>query len=417
MTSTHVDRMPRRALEGVLAAVRALRSHSLRAALTAFGVMIGVASVIAVVSLIEGFGDSVSAQFKGLGTNSIVLYANPSTEQRIRGSYRKITEADLQAIEHDVPHLSHVTPVLSLGQFSEQVRYRGGVSSTTLYGTTPGFAESGQYYPVVGRFISHLDEISHRRVCVIGDSVAQDVGLPAMPVGQFIRLKGEDFRVVGVLNKRGNLAGLDQDNLVVIPFGTAHSIIGAATEPNIQIRMTVDDVSRVASTADLVARLMRARHRLAPGERDDFKVQTASQLASSITHLFDEVSLILAAIVGISLFVAGVGIMNIMLVSVTERTREIGICKSLGAERTDILLQFLTESVLICLMGCAIGVLVGFAAAHVIALAVPAFSSVHMPLWAVLISVGCSTATGVVFGIAPAVRAASLDPIEALRFE
>ena len=417
MASMHVERVPRRALEGAWAAVRALRSHALRAALTAFGVMIGVASVIAVVSLIEGFGDSVSAQFKGLGTNSIVLYANPSTKQRIQGSYRKITEADLQAIEHDVPHLSHVTPVLSLGQFSEQVRYRGGMSSTTLYGTTPGFAESGQYYPVVGRFISHLDEVSHRRVCVIGDSVAEDLGLPPMPVGQFIRLRDEDFRIVGVLNKRGNLAGLDQDNLVVIPFGTAHSIIGAATEPNIQIRMTVDDVSQVAATADLITRLMRARHRLAPGERDDFKVQTASQLASSITHLFDEVSLILAAIVGISLFVAGVGIMNIMLVSVTERTREIGICKSLGAERTDILLQFLTESVLICLMGCAVGVLVGYAAAHVIALSVPAFSAVHMPLWAVLISVGSSTATGVVFGIAPAVRAASLDPIEALRFE
>jgi putative ABC transport system permease protein len=404
-------------LDAAQSALAAIRAHKLRSFLTALGVVIGVASVIAVVSLIQGFSNSVTAQFKGLGSDSVIVYSNPSLRQQMQGRIPRVTMDDLSAVAHQVPGITFITPVMVLGQLSEPVSFNGAEDDTTLYGTTSRFPDSGQYYPTQGRFISATDDIHHRRVCVIGVSLAKNLGLGADALGQYVQLRGESFKVVGVLNERGELAGMDQDNLIIIPYGTAQSIVGASAEPNIQIRLNVEDIEALPAVTGRIAQVMRARHKLAAGDPDDFKVQTASQLADSIGEVFDSISLLLAGIVGISLFVGGVGIMNIMLVSVTERTREIGICKSLGATRRDILAQFLFEAAAISILGGIIGLMLGYAVGLLVSLWIPSFGTIVVPAWAICLSLGVSAATGIVFGIAPAAKAASLDPILALRYE
>jgi putative ABC transport system permease protein len=252
---------------------------------------------------------------------------------------------------------------------------------------------------------------------VVGTKVRKDLELPANPVGEFIELGGEWFKVIGVAEERGDLFGFSQDDFVVIPFSTGLAMSGDPVHQDIQISFKVRDIAQIDAVRDRIVALLRDVHDLKPGERNDFKVDTASQLTETFSSLIRMVTLVLSCIVGVSLLVAGIGIMNIMLVSVTERTREIGISKALGAKRHHILLQFLIEAVVLSLLGGIVGVALGFAIGFGVSRAIPGFPEAVVPWWAVALAFGFSTLVGVVFGLMPAAKASRLDPIQALRYE
>jgi putative ABC transport system permease protein len=395
----------------------AIFAHKLRSVLTTLGIIIGVMSVIAVVSLLQGFSNALSTNFKGMGSNTVLVTSFQTRNNQLEGKFPKITPDDLLAIQHEVPGINRITPVLVLAGGNGQVGYRGQSTFAIIAGTTFSHAQNTQYYPDHGRYLTPSDDLAHRRVAVVGTSVVKDLNLGDDPEGRFIEMYGEWFKVIGVLHSLGSFLGFDQDARVYIPYGTAHSLLGGATNPDIRIDMDVEDVQQLDDTKSRISAVLRRLHRLKPGADDDFQVQTASQLADSINQIFNSATFILGGIVSIALLVGGIGIMNIMLVSVTERTREIGILKSLGARRSDILLQFLIEAVTLSLLGGLIGLVLGYGIGLSIVKLVPAFQGAYVPFWAVALAMGFSMAVGVVFGIAPAAKAAALDPIDALRYE
>ncbi len=403
-------------LESLRAALAAIRAHVLRSILTTLGIIIAVAAVIGVVSVIQGFGNFIGAQFQGLGANSVLIYPYLSRQERLAGRSARVTESDLLAIQHDVAGIRNIAPELYVARFGGQASWHGNTTTTTIVGTTASDAV-GDNYPVLGRFIVPGDNLAHRRVCVIGHTLIKNLDLPAKPLGKYIEAAGQWCRVVGVLKIRGQLFGRDLDNHIIIPYTTARSILGTENKPNLFIQLTVDKPANLAATVTRVKQVIMRNHRLHNLPTDDFRVQTSKQLAENLNRIFSTVTFILGGIVGISLLVGGIGIMNIMLVSVTERTREIGILKSLGARRQDILLQFLIEAVVLSLLGGLIGLALGWSLGAVATHIIPHLKAAYVPGWAIGLAFGFSGGTGVLFGILPAAKAAGLDPIEALRYE
>jgi len=228
---------------------------------------------------------------------------------------------------------------------------------------------------------------------------------------------GEWFKVVGVMEERGDLFGFSQDDFAIIPFGTGLALSADSLHQDINISFNVNDIEQIEVVSDRIGALFRQLHGLKPGQKNDFKVETARQLTESFAGIIDSMTLVLGGIVGVSLLVGGIGIMNIMLVSVTERTREIGISKALGAKRHHILLQFLIEATVLSLLGGIVGLVLGYALGFGAAKLIPGFPDAVVPWWAVLLAFGFSTLVGIVFGLMPAAKAARLDPIEALRYE
>ncbi|HET7587029.1 MAG TPA: ABC transporter permease [Gammaproteobacteria bacterium] len=401
-------------IESFRSALISIRAHGFRSFLTTLGIIIGVMAVIAVVSLIQGFSHNITNQFKGLGTNSMMIFAYTPYKERLLGKDATITPADLEAIKHQVRGISNVTPIV---QPSGVLQYRGQSTATLTRGTTSSFPELEQVWPSEGRFFNFSDMQSRRRVIVIGQTVRDNLHLPDNPIGEFVRFGDEWFKVIGVFEKRGQFFGRDQDDIAIMPFTTALSIMGTADEPDIQIILSVDQLSHAPAVKAQITRLLRKRHHLRADQPDDFRVRTSQQLMETVTGLLNTVTLVLGGIVAISLLVGGIGIMNIMLVSVTERTREIGICKSLGARRRDILLQFLIESVTLSLLGGVIGVVLGYAIGIAASNILPNFGSATVPWWIVLLAFAFSAGVGVIFGIIPAAKAANMNPIDALRYE
>ena len=405
-------------VESLRSAFQSIRAHAFRSFLTTLGIIIAVAAVIAVVSLIQGFSHSVNSTFANMGANSLTIQSNETQEDYLTGKVVKVTPDDLQAIQHDVSGISNITPILTLAdfgsgaiQFGDQTAYAG------VFGTTSSHAENTSFYPVMGRYLTPSDDLSHRRVAVIGQTLITDLNLPKNPVGQYLEMYGQWFKIIGVLKKLGSIGGQDQDDRIYIPYGTAHSLLGASKVPDIQINLHVNNLKNLDSVVGRITQILRRKHQLKPGQDDDFLVQTPAQTLGTFNKILNSITLILGGIVGISLLVGGIGIMNIMLVSVTERTREIGICKSLGARRRDILMQFLIESVILSLIGGIIGLLLGYGIGMLVAHLVPQFLGAHVPWWAVVLAFGFAGGVGVIFGIAPAAKAASLNPIDALRYE
>ncbi len=403
--------------ESFRAAFTAIFAHKLRSFLTTLGIIIGVMSVIAVVSLLQGFSYALSANFRGMGSNTVFVNAYLSRKDQLAGKTAKITTDDLLAIQHEVPGISRITPVLIMAFLNGEVQYQGQTTFSLIAGTTYTHAENTEFHPVHGRYLTPSDDFAHRRVAVVGASVVRDLNLGDAPEGRFIKMYGQWFKVIGVLKELGSFLGFDQDSRIYIPFGTAHSLLGGATNPNIQVDMDVNDIKDLDVVSARITQVLRRQHHLKPGQDDDFKIQTAAELADSINQIFNVASAVLGGIVSIALLVGGIGIMNIMLVSVTERTREIGILKSLGARRSDILLQFLIEAVTLSLLGGLIGLALGYGIGLMVVKLVPAFSGAYVPFWAVALSISFTMAVGVLFGIAPAAKAAALDPIDALRYE
>jgi len=402
-------------IESVRSALASIRAHRLRSFLTSLGIIIGVASVITVISLIQGLSKSVSDQFMGLGGNGLTIRPHNEFKDVMRGKINYLRFEDVEQLRLRVDEVRELSPVFSPG-FSE-VRFTSMSGTAQVFATAASYQEVNQRYAEMGRFISESDNTGARRVAVIGEKLIEDLHLPPNPVGQFIRYANEWFKIVGVMEKRGEIFGMSQDNYMIIPFKTGQSIIGNNTRPQLTITVAVRDLNQVEATRSRIRNVMRQAHRLKDDERDDFEIEAADQIAKTFDKISSTVTLVMGGVVGIALLVGGIGIMNIMLVSVKERTREIGICKAIGARSRDILLQFLIEAVTLSLLGGLIGLAIGYGLGVAIAAMIPDFPPAVVPWWAVALSVLFSGSVGVVFGVVPASQAARLDPIEALRYE
>ncbi|WKB55709.1 ABC transporter permease [Eleftheria terrae] len=404
--------------ECLRSALDSIRSHPMRSFLTMLGIIIGVASVICVVGLVQGLAQSLSREFQGLGGNTLTLRAETPLEEALRGRENRLKTTDLEQLRHRIDGIRHITPVvLAGGRYGGEVRNGPHVATGQMFGTTSRYQDVQQTYPRHGRFLTDSDDASRRRVVVLGEQLRRDLKLPANPVGRFIQISGEWFRVVGSMEPRGEMFGMSQDNYLVMPYRTALAVTGAGVEPDLWISFAVDDPAEVDNIKAKVRLLVRRLHKLQPGQADDFVVESSDALAKSFNEISTIVTLVVAGIVGVSLLVGGVGIMNIMLVSVTERTREIGIAKALGAPSHFILMQFLIEAVLLALAGGLIGIAVGFLLSLGIAQLIPNFPSPTMPWGAVFGACAFSALVGITFGILPARNAANLVPVEALRYE
>jgi len=402
-------------LESLRSALGAIRAHRLRSFLTSLGIIIGVASVITVIALIQGLSKSVSTQFEGLGGNGLSIRAHNEFKDVMRGKISYLQFEDVQQLRSHVDDIREISPVFTPG-FSE-VRFSSSSATAQVMATSSSYQDVNQRYARLGRFISDSDDAGARRVAVIGEKLIEDLHLPDNPVGQFIFYANEWFMIIGVMERRGEVFGMSQDNYMIIPFKTGRSIIGNNTRPQIAITAATADLTHLDETKRHIATVMRSAHRLKPGDKDDFEIQSADQIAKSFEKLSTTVTLVMSGIVGIALLVGGIGIMNIMLVSVKERTREIGICKAIGARSRDILMQFLIEAVTLSTLGGLIGLLIGYALGFAISKMIPDFPPAFVPWWAVALSFLFSGCVGVIFGVVPASQAARLDPIEALRYE
>lgn len=401
--------------ESFRSALLAIRAHGFRSFLTTLGIIIGVAAVIAMVSIIQGLSQTINAQLAGLGSNSILIQAFTPQEQRMQGKRARITPEDMDMIKARVDGIASITPFLQASGFN-QISYGANDTTAPLYGSTYAFQDVQQYTLEQGRFVSISDDTTRRRVVAIGQELKDSLELPDDPVGEYISIGQEWFKVIGVMEPKGQMLGQNQDNFAVMPFNTMRSLNGNQAELNIAILLTVSDINELSLVEERIRRVLRQAHNLT-SEEDDFQLQTSEEMANTVNTIIGSITVVMGGIVSISLLVGGIGIMNIMLVSVTERTREIGICKAIGAKRYQILLQFLFESSMLCVIGGLIGLAIGFGLGTLIANVIPDFPPAHVPLWAMVLAIGFSGFVGVIFGIVPAAKAANLDPIEALRYE
>jgi putative ABC transport system permease protein len=402
--------------ECVRSALGSIRSHRMRSFLTMLGVIIGVASVICIVSLLQGLTRSVMNEFQGIGGNTLQIHSYTSREDWLIGKWNRLKPSDLELVKYRVAGISNVTPMAGLN-LPGGVRNGSNTSGAQVFATTSWFQLANQSYPRIGRFITDSDNDTRRRVVVLGEKARVDLKLPENPLGSFIQVGGEWFKIVGVMEARGELFGQSMDNYLIVPFETGRALSGPDREPDMNIMLTVDNLDAVNDVTSRITAQLRRAHKIGPKDSDDFKVQSSQSLTETIERVSGTITLVISAVVGISLLVGGVGIMNIMLVSVTERTREIGIAKALGAPRRYILMQFLIEAMLLAVIGGIIGIGLGWLFGVVAAKMIPHFPPPAVPWWAVVGATGFSALVGMVFGILPARRAANLAPIDALRHE
>ncbi|MEO6079717.1 MAG: ABC transporter permease [Steroidobacteraceae bacterium] len=401
--------------ECLRSALGSIMAHRLRSFLTMLGIIIGVASVICVIALVQGLSSSITDQFAGLGSTTLTLQAETPIADRLRGKVNRLRLTDVDELRFRMDGISHITPVVpvSVGQASYGDRTAGG----QFMGTTQSLQDVQQLFPRTGRFITKSDDDSRRRVVVLGEQIRKDLELPEKPEGTFIQIGREWFKVIGVMESRGMVFGQNLDKFLLMPYQTALSFASAQVRPDFSITFIVNDPDAVQNVRQRVTSLIRRAHGIQKDQPDDFLVQASDSFLKTFEQITGTITAVVAGVVGISLLVGGIGIMNIMLVSVTERTREIGIAKALGAPRRFIMLQFLIEAMVLAVIGGLIGMLFGFGLAYGVAAIIPNFPPPAVPWWAVAGACLFSTLIGMVFGILPASKAANLVPIDALRYE
>jgi putative ABC transport system permease protein len=407
-------------LQSARVALRALRVNKLRSALTMLGIIIGVGAVIAMVGVGAGAQARVAEQIQSLGSNLIIVLSGSTTSGGIRlgqGSQLTITEEDSLAIAREIPAVQAAAPSM---RGTAQVVYGNLNWATGIQGVTPDYAEAREWGVTSGRFLTIEDLDGATKVALLGQTTAQNLFGDLDPLGQIIRIKKVPFTVVGVLDRKGqNSWGQDQDDIVVIPLTTAKKKVLGVSQANARsvgsISVKIRAGENMVEAEDQMRALLRQRHRLQPYQDDDFTLRNLSEILQTQEESSKVMTYLLAAIASVSLLVGGIGIMNIMLVSVTERTREIGLRMAVGARGRDILLQFLVEAVTLSLIGGIIGIALGVASSQ----AISEFAEwrTQLPLGAVVMAFGFAAAVGVFFGFYPARKAARLDPIEALRYE
>jgi putative ABC transport system permease protein len=396
-------------------AMRALARNKMRTLLTMLGIIIGVGAVICTVAIGEGASEQVQEQINSLGENLITINAGSVNLGGVHlGSQatKTLTPADAEAIREQVPTVARVSPGVSSGV---QVVFGNQNWYTHATGASPDFLLI-RHWPVLrGTAFGEQDVESAADVCIIGRTVAENLFGDANPVGQTIRISSLPFRVIGELVPKGlNPYGQDQDDTLILPYtNVMKKLAGIYWLQSITVSATSQDEMDAAQ--EQIAALLRQRHHLRPDEPDDFIIRNPTDIAQARAQTLGVMELLLAAIASVSLIVGGIGIMNIMLVSVTERTREIGVRMAVGATETDVRRQFLSEAVVLSMLGGGIGVVFGFFASNAVS-AMLKWPTL-IPASSILISVFFSAAVGVIFGYYPARKAASLDPIEALRYE
>ena len=397
-------------------ALRALANNKLRGFLTMLGIIIGVASVITMLAIGQGSKRSIQAEISEMGSNMIMIQPGADMRGGVRQDASAMETLKLQDYEDIVNETRYVSATSPSVNSSGQVIYGANNAPTTVYGISPDYMEIRRYEVEDGDMFSDQDVQIAAKVCVIGKTVVDNL-FPGgeNPVGKVIRFQKLPFRVVGVLKSKGyNSMGMDQDDLILAPYTTIQKKILAITHLQ-GITCSALKEEYTDQAIDEISEILRRNHRLRETDDDDFTIRSMQELSTMLTSTTDIMTTLLAAVAGISLLVGGIGIMNIMYVSVTERTREIGLRMSIGAKGMDILAQFLIESILISVTGGLIGVLFGVGAALVVN--VVAHFPIYIQPWSVLLSFVVCTVTGVFFGWYPAKKAAQLDPIEAIRYE
>ena len=397
-------------------ALWALANNKLRGFLTMLGIIIGVASVITMLAIGQGSKRSIQAQISEMGSNMIMIQPGADMRGGVRQDASAMETLKLQDYEDIVNETRYVSATSPSVNSSGQVIYGANNAPTTVYGISPDYMEIRRYEVEDGDMFSDQDVQTAAKVCVIGKTVVDNL-FPGgeNPVGKVIRFQKLPFRVVGVLKSKGyNSMGMDQDDLILAPYTTIQKKVLAITHLQ-GITCSALKEEYTDQAIDEITEILRRNHKLKESDDDDFTIRSQQELSTMLTSTTDIMTTLLAAVAGISLLVGGIGIMNIMYVSVTERTREIGLRMSIGAKGMDILAQFLIESILISVTGGLIGVLFGVGAALIVN--VVAHFPIYIQPWSVLLSFVVCTVTGVFFGWYPAKKAAQLDPIEAIRYE
>nr|WP_239480575.1 ABC transporter permease [Parashewanella hymeniacidonis] len=398
--------------------MQAIKANAMRSALTCLGIIIGVASVITVVALMQGFTKQINEQLSGLSPDVTSIKPFVSLQQEMIGKRSKLNYDDFLLLKSRVNQAETMTAQMFTLHFSGTTQYKGYSHNTRIYGVEKDYQKVYKTFPQKGRFIRKEDDAKRRKVAYIGSSIIEKLHLPENPVGQYLKLSGEWFHIVGVAEDQGSFFGLDQNDYIYIPISTMNSLQGANEQQSsisILFRLKPDAQEELAHKQ--IERILKQRHKIAENESNDFKIETAKKSRENLDKFTSSATAITSGIVGISLIVGGIGVMNIMLVSVTERTRVIGTLKALGATPGFIMLQFLVEAVVLSLFGGVIGMAIGYGIAEIITLSLPDMPSAYIPLWAVVLSLGSTSAIGIVFGLAPAIKAARLNPIDALRYE
>ena len=393
--------------EVLSSALEAIRINKLRSTLTALGVIIGVAAIILLISISAGLQNYISGEFEKLGTNSLFIIPGKLEGSFGGGPPRSVNKLSFRVVERlereTNPAITDVSPFIEI---AVTTRYQRKSKISTMAGTKGTYFELAKVKTTTGRLFSANENKTSRRVAVIGPTLAKDLYEGSNPIGKEISISGKAFNVIGILEARGNVGGVDADNYLFIPLNSARKLTGADQVNSIVVRTTSTDT--IPQAKEHIEKILKRSL-----SEDDYTILSQEQLLSTILQILGVLTAALGGIAAISLIVGGVGISNIMLVSVTERTREIGLRKAVGAKPRDILTQFLAEAVILSVGGGAIGILVGYLGS----IAISRFIQTAVPFWAVALGLGFSTVVGVIFGVAPAIRAARLEPIEALRHE
>jgi putative ABC transport system permease protein len=396
-------------------ALRALRRNKLRSGLTALGIIIGVASVVAMVAVGNGAQARITGQISALGQNLLTVFAGSRRSGGVNsglGSASAITLADAEAMSREITDVVAISPEDSA---TAQAIANGRNWSTSVVGESPDYLKIRDWKLSAGSMFTTREVRAAAKVAVIGSKTASELFGPLNPVGQSVRIKNIPFIIIGLLESKGaGMGGQNQDDRLIIPYTTAMKrLTGDKYLRSINVQISSSD--RMASAQQQLTSLLRQRHRLGPGQDDDFNIFNQKEIADTVNSVSTIITLLLGSVAGISLLVGGIGIMNIMLVSVTERTREIGIRIAVGAEPGDIRLQFLIEAMTLSLLGGCVGVLCGVGASKLVGM-VADFQAV-VSTGSILLAFGVSSAIGIFFGFYPATKAAAMNPIEALRYE
>lgn len=404
-------------------AIAALSKNKMRAGLTILGVVIGIAAVTAMVSIGTSASELVQGEFRNLGTNVIVISPGNGQARGARsGQVPSLTASDIDAISRECPSILAASPIV--GAVGQIISGNNNWRPRELVGVGSDYLLVRNWQIAAGNFFADGDINNANKVCVVGATVSKKLFQTANPIGESVRIKNIPFEIVGVLASKGaNIVGDDQDDVVLMPYTTVRKRLQGSNFNNVDVALASAKSTELMGVAEQEIRsLMMDRHRLAMGQAPDFQVANTTEIASAFGIVTGTLTAMLASIAGISLVVGGVGIMNIMLVSVTERTREIGIRMAVGATPRDILMQFLVEAMVLSLVGGAIGVALGMLGSVTLTMAINAVSSgrdwpIIINHLAAVVSLVFSACVGIGFGFYPAWRASRLDPIDALRYE
>lgn len=398
--------------------LRALRVNKMRSALTMLGIIIGVGAVITMLAVGTGARQRIGEQIASMGSNLLMVLPGASTSGGARmgaGSQMTLSTSDAEAILKECPAVLHVAPVLG---GVAQVIYGNQNWSTGVTGTTPAMLEVRDWPLSEGRPFAEEDVRSASKVCLLGQTVVDNLFGSIDPIGQIVRIKNVPFAVIGVLDRKGQSPnGQDQDDTIYIPVTTAQKKIFGTTFPGMVriIMVKAKGAEELSQAQKQITELLRQRHRIAQKQDDDFSVRNLTQMMQAAEESAKIMALLLGAVASVSLLVGGIGIMNIMLVSVTERTREIGIRMAVGAKTWDIRLQFLIEALILSLIGGGIGIVIGVSGSQVLS-TIAGWPTI-VSLFSIFLAFGFSGVVGIFFGFYPAMKASLLDPIEALRYE